>query len=197
MGGANSGTWCRWNRKYTVGELRRIDIRFLKKIGTLYPGYKGVFSWAAGDKPSGSVRYAISENSMELQYRYSNSSGGWEDITQTITITTTPCNYGGRRKWFECPNCRQRVALVYGASKHFLCRHCCGLTYSSCSEHWLERLIKKQHEIIKKLGGDPYSQMLPGKQKGMHWKTYEKYWNEYMHLDDITSNTLDNMMRIR
>jgi len=41
MGGLGSGSWYRWDSKYTVEQCHRLDIRYLKRQGWLKPGYFG------------------------------------------------------------------------------------------------------------------------------------------------------------
>jgi hypothetical protein len=94
-------------------------------------------------------------------------------------LTWTPCRYGGQRPWFIYPGvvngrvCGRRVAILYGAGRYFLCRHCYDLTYESQREDLPTRLISKAQKIRQRLGGtaslvDPF----PQKPKGMHWRTY-------------------------
>ena len=45
-----------------------------------------------------------------------------------VKLLSTPCNYGGNRLWFECPQCRRRVGVLYGC-KVFSCRYCKNLNY--------------------------------------------------------------------
>ena len=97
----------------------------------------------------------------------------------------TPCNYGGSRKWFSCPHCNRRVAIIYGAGKLFLCRHCHNLTYGSQQEHCADRNLRKARDIRNRLGGgnnltDPF----PWKPKHMHWKTYWRLRNEATAAED-------------
>jgi hypothetical protein len=55
-----------------------------------------------------------------------------------VSITTTPCNYGGVRLWFFCPgwknniSCRRRCRKLYlSGGQVFACRVCHELTYES------------------------------------------------------------------
>ncbi|MBI2996384.1 MAG: hypothetical protein HYY52_06750 [Candidatus Melainabacteria bacterium] len=56
------------------------------------------------------------------------------DIMYEIPLTTTKCNYGGKRYWFVCPLCKNRFGVLYKAShsNYFACRYCHNLTYKSC-----------------------------------------------------------------
>ena len=180
MGGQGSGPGSRWNSKKTTESQDRIDIRLLKKWGHLNGStYFGSWSWSCGGNPTGSINYRVDSERIVLSYRHRVSGGEWESVEQTIRFDRTPCRYGGHRYWFFCPRCSRRVAVLYGAGKYFLCRHCYDLTYSSQQENLSDRLMRKSRKIRKQLGGgnsllDPF----PFKPKNMHWKTYYRLRNE-------------------
>jgi hypothetical protein len=179
MGGRGSGSCSRWDSKKTTESQNRIDIRWLNKHGYLRPGNIGKLSWSQRGKETGSIIYRMEIGSMILNYRYRYRDGEWQAVEQDIHFNRTPCNYGGHRWWFLCPRCSRRVAVLYGAGKYFLCRHCYGLTYSSQQESRPDRLMRKSRNIRKQLGGgnnllDPF----PFKPKNMHWKTYYRLRDE-------------------
>ena len=92
------------------------------------------------------------------------------------------CNFGGERTWFICPGagCGRRVAVLYGAGRYFLCRHCYELLYESQRENAMYRAIHKAQSIRKRLGGSAnMMKPFPEKPKGMHWSTYGRLWWEH------------------
>jgi hypothetical protein len=101
----------------------------------------GQIRW--GDKDEGSwIAFKLDMNKevLTLIYRTKNYySEEWIDVNQEYSLTSTNCNYGGKRYWFICPAyrngryCGRRVAKLYiGAGcDYFACRHCYGLTYWS------------------------------------------------------------------
>ena len=175
MGGPGSGNWCRFGRD-TADATNRIDIRYLKKQGSLTPGTIGTLSWSCGDEASGSIRYITYADRIQLIYRSREHGGEWEDVDYPVYFDETDCHYGGTRKWFLCPGlgCNRRVGVLYGAGKYFMCRHCHNLAYSSQNENAALRAARKSRKIVEKLGGDPYSDFFPDKPKGMHWRTYDR-----------------------
>ena len=173
MGGSGSGQWHRWNSKATTESQHRIDIRWLNRQGYLRSGYTSSLRWLMGHKQTGFIEYKVEADCMILYYRYRINGGEWKSVEQSISFDRTPCNFGGYRKWFLCTNCSKRVAILYGAGKLFLCRHCYNLTYSSQQECREYRLLRKARNIRLRLDGsnnmfDPF----PWKPKNMHWKTY-------------------------
>ena len=152
MGGPGSGSWYRWYSKATTGSQNRIDIRWLKKQGYLRPGTAGTLSWSCGDEQTGSIGYRMEAEQMILNYRHRPHDGEWEDVKQIISFDRTSCNYGGHRKWFRCPQCWKRVAVLYGPGKYFYCRHCYDLTYACQQETPPFRLLSKAQKFREHLG---------------------------------------------
>ncbi|MCP4670715.1 MAG: hypothetical protein GY857_05360, partial [Desulfobacula sp.] len=125
----------------------------MKKQNDLTPGVSGSLSWSSRGKKTGSIRYRIEGNQMILNYRHRPHGGEWGDVEQNVSFERTPCNYGGYRKWFLCPRCVKRVAILYGAGKYFFCRHCYQLTYDSCNSSHLQRIFDRANKLKEKLGG--------------------------------------------
>jgi hypothetical protein len=175
MGGVGSGSWHRWNTKETTESQYCIDIRWLKKRNYLKDGISGTLSWFRGSEATGSISYKIKKQQMILSYHCQTSGHDCESIEQVVYFDYTYCNYGGQRMWFLCPTCGKRVAILYCIRTHFLCRHCCNLTYASQQENYTDRSFRYASNIRKKLGGgsDPLDPF-PWKPKYMHWRTYWK-----------------------
>ena len=77
----------------------------------------------------------------ELSYELGSSATGKNGHQCKVSITTTPCHYGGTRRWFLCPMkndgvlCKKRIAILYLKEGSFGCRHCHHLTYSSQNQN--------------------------------------------------------------
>jgi hypothetical protein len=177
MGGLGSGN--RWDAKATTESQHRIDIRWLKKHGYLRPSARGSLSWSCGEEQTGTIGYWIESDHMILSYKFRYHNGEWESVEQAIPFDWTPCNYGGQRFWFLCPECLKRVALLYGAGIYFLCRHCYNLTYSSQQESKPDRLMRKARKIRARLGASAdLSEPILFKPKHMHQKTFDRLRRE-------------------
>jgi len=173
MGGYFSGH--RWNSKTTTESQHSIDIRWLKKQGYLRPGNVGSLAWSRRGEQTGSIGYWMETDRMVLNYRHRPHGGEWEDVEQAISFDRTPCNYGGFRTWFRCSRCWRRVALIYGAGKYFLCRHCYNLTYASQQESRGDRLMRKARKIRERLGAsNNLMESILFKPKNMHQKTFDR-----------------------
>ena len=100
-----------------------------------------------------------------------------------IRIVTTPCHFGGERRWFLCPNCNRRCAVLY-KPKH-RCRLCMKGRYRTESLSPLARKIEKIGRLRRKLGEyrPDRSQPLPPKPPRMRWETYDRLCYEIATLE--------------
>lgn len=173
------GQWYRWSTKATTDSQHRVDIRWMRRHGYLRPGMFGSLTWYRGEEKTGSIRFQTEPGQLILLYNYRPQGRAWEQVEENITLDATPCHYGGFRLWFLCPHCTRRVAVLYGAGKLFLCRHCYNLSYSSQREALFDRQLERARSIRKKLGGGQVlSDPFPWKPKRMQWRTYWKLRNE-------------------
>ena len=175
MGGFGSGRYYRGITRTTCEETRRIDIRYLHKHGLLNPNRTGSLSWNIDGEPSGNISYTMYENTMILNFRWQRyGDEDWQSVVQTIWLDRTPCNYGGTRKWFLCPHCNKRVAILYQVNTLFLCRRCYQLPYASQGEDYPDRMERRANKIGLKLDPDGLEGDYYYKPKGMHWKTFNR-----------------------
>jgi hypothetical protein len=171
--------------KDTTEEHHSVDIRWLKKRRCLVPGFSGSLSWSTtrngATRRTGSISYRMESDSMILIYRCRVNRDEWQDVEEVIRFDRTACYFGGFRKWFRCPECGRRVAVIYLAGKYFLCRHCHDLCYTSQQEREIDRMIRKQRKIRKRLKvSNDLATSIWKKPKGMHQKTF----NRLRHKDE-------------
>ena len=134
-----------WNKKDTVEECRDIGISWLKEHG-YFCGYRsGTVVWkSSDDEEVGSIGIDVSvmdgDNYARFHYTITElSTGEKTKYDYKVTLTTTPCHFGGVRYWFICPlskngvYCGRRVAKLYRApnADYYGCRHCYNLSYES------------------------------------------------------------------
>ena len=168
MGGPGSGMWLRMS-KSTTDQYHAIDIRKLGKKGRLQPGESGLINYYRGVTPTGVLLYRALEDELILFYGY-RYNDAWETVDETLYFDYSDCHFGGVRQWFSCPQCGERVAVIYAG--HFACRHCLNLAYESQRESPFHRSIRRWEKTVKKLGGDRWTTGIPDRPKGMHWETY-------------------------
>ena len=184
MGGFGSGKWYRWNTKggTTDGNLP-LDVRILARKGFLNPGSCFTLRWSRGVSSSAITGYSTGDE-VVLLYKQRRGEGEWENVEQRLSLTWTTCNYGGERPWWRCPGCGKRVAVVYGAGKHFACRHCYQLVHASSRETHSDRELRKAQNIRQRLGGSAsLMEAFPERPKGMHHTTYWRMFTEYQEAE--------------
>jgi hypothetical protein len=138
----------------------------------------GSLAWSSRNKQTGFINYRMETDRL--------NGGEWEDVEQTISFDRTSCNYGGSRTWFLCSRCWRRVAVLYGAGKYFLCRHCYDLTYGSQQESRADRLMRKARKIRERLGlGDSLTELILFKPKNMHQKTFDRLCEEAEQAENL------------
>lgn len=146
-----------------------LDIRQLKAQGRLQPG-SFQWQWLRDDEPLANISVVNSSHRLAVSYLWTPYGAEPRKMTQQITLTWTPCRLGGRRAWFQCPNCTRRCAVVYGVHHlgGFACRHCMNLGYESEAEDVVGRLWRKQLKLEARLGADGE------KPKWMRWRSYKR-----------------------
>jgi hypothetical protein len=144
-----------WDKKDTVEDCRSVSISFLRKHGYFSEPccMSGGICWTNSDgEETGSIGITVStiedENFVRFYYTVTDRHTGEKtDYDYKVSLTTTPCNFGGVRYWFVCPlstngvYCGRRVAKLYKApgGEYFGCRHCYELSYESRNESRLGR----------------------------------------------------------
>ena len=128
-----------------------------------------------------------------VRLRYSIMSSG-EALDYRIDLQTTRPHFGGLRWWFTCPlvtadrPCRRRCEKLYmpPGGKHYGCRECYDLSYTSRREDRADRMLRKANKIrfAKLGGGDEPTFLAPPRPKGMHRTTYERLFREERMLRD-------------
>ena len=167
MGGYGSG---RRSTKPKIEDCNSLDANQLNRGGCLKSGWCGTTTWSRNGEKISSTGMCASTNSLNLSY-YSKQYGA---VKQFITIERRPCRFGGSRAYFRC-KCNKRVVKLYAAGKHFLCRHCYHLPYSSKNEsHWdraLRQRNKQRRRLSRNIGLEACMAQKP---KGMWWRTYQR-----------------------
>lgn len=193
MGGIGSGRRPGYGGRGTTDDALPLDVRRLQRAGALEPGRSVGWYWSARGREVASIRVLGGVERVTLYYQYSPSGRPEELIRQGVELLQTPGRYGGARRWFACPLCRKRVAVIYGAGRLFGCRTCKGLAYESQREAADSRAIRQADRIRKRLGWPAGILNPPGdKPRGMHWSTFLRLRIEH---DEWVQRALQGMAR--
>ena len=167
MGGFGSGAWADvMTRKVNTGLCRTLSVKQFKQMGIFDDDRSDeAFSiqWTnelGDDAGKVTITRQFSGNGNKTCLRLktegivtaaSQDTGGFVTVTgQDVSITTTPCFYGGERNWFLCPAvvdgvlCENRAAKLHlpPGGTMFACRQCHDLTYESCQQsHKYDRVM--------------------------------------------------------
>ena len=147
------------------------------------------------DYPKLTIQQVKSRLSPEIKQIYLPFKRSGELFNQSIQISKTPCNYGGYRYWFICPDCHKRVGVLYRQS-NYKCRHCLGVNYQSQLQQPDTRLFARLNALRARLGW--YGGIVHGhgpKPKGMHTATYNRLLGEYVKLEYLASGSITDTLK--
>ena len=171
MGGFNIG---RQGGKRTTNNMNNLDIRRVHRAGRLNPGESCTWSWTRNFDSVSRISMQAGNDAVTLSYRITVPLGVSRDYSYPVMIEWTPCNYGGRRAWWVCPDCGRRVAVLWGG-RRYACRHCHDLAYKSTRTAPGSECYARANKIRARLGWGGGVASPPGsKPKGMHWTTYTR-----------------------
>lgn len=179
-----------WHAK-TAGKLA-VDVRKLHRDGHLSGCYRMNWHWSSG----ATIELETTPDMVTLTYRYKDGGGEWRDVRQPVTVTRTPCHYGGSRPWFACPRCYGRVAILYLWNVP-ACRKCARLVYPSQADDAMGRSWRRTRKLEKLLSGGT-GEWNYRRPKGMRRATFERlreaYWREEQLRDELLAPFIARMI---
>ena len=148
-------------KKITVGECFTLYIdkliRFKNQSGLI----NCLVIWPDKSRKRNLIANVLQKKEMDLIFSYilfSKGTNYQKLYEQKIELEKTECNYGGYKYWFLCPNCNDRIGIIYlpPGEKYLACRECYGLTYKSRQlhknrEYERNKYSKKLDEVDEKL----------------------------------------------
>ena len=152
-----------FDSKTTVEQATQLNIFKLKEFGLLDGFYRTTtLTWtrrSSGSKNSIGIVVDVEEAEPYVKVNYTNTNRSTDEKTDydyKISLTTTPCNFGGVRYWFICPlsingvYCGRRTGTLYLTSggSYFGCRHCYDLSYESRNESRLGRFGNIGYSVV-------------------------------------------------
>jgi hypothetical protein len=161
------GEWKRTNLKIRAEQVHQLDIRKMTMVS---------------DRHTLIFRHGRNQT----QYHVVGDHLIIDSHDQKISIEKTHCHYGGFRKWFLCPQCSKRIAILYELNNQYQCRKCHHLPYTSQRAPEFDRLLIKVRKIRDRMDG-AHDLLMPVmfKPKGMHLETFEllKVHEEFVSYD--------------
>lgn len=171
-----------WRRK--IEQCCRLDIRELDRRRLLRDGISTSWRWTntySGEEV-GSIGLLGGHDRVVLQYSVANDECR-RPVSLPVSLTRTPCNYGGSRPWFVCPRCRRRCGvLAYSAG--WGCRACLRLAYRSEAEDRSGRLWRRQRKLEQRVG-ERWQ-----RPKGMHQATFDRIVAQLIEIEEKKDDLL-------
>lgn len=130
----------------TTESAPSLDVRKLNRDGLLAKGTRSTVN----AENAATATLLAGTDSIDIAYTLSGGKAQPLSVSQAVTLTTTSCNYGNDRTWFECPGCGSRVAVVYLGDR-VACRTCSGLHYRCQSETPINRMVRRLNKINAEL----------------------------------------------
>lgn len=158
----------------------RVDVRIWARSAYFDRASYFAWGWNRGGVQSGNINVQSSPDSAALIYRIKDLyNEEWREVQQIVAIVRTACNYGGNRKWFQCPICHQRCEVLYLRAYRFACRKCQRIAYTSQSGGPLDRLMGRSHKLKRRIAD--------GRPEGMRWATYERICAEVNTIEELVN----------
>lgn len=193
MGSIGSGRQPYALRKTTEDYLS-VDIRAWYRDGMMTPGNKTCWQWSRRNKSFATLSVAMGIKELVLR-PLETESLNFRGDSYGIELDWTDCALGGKRIWFRCPLCRNRVAILYWG-QGFGCRKCFKLAYASEREDEFNKAARRAGWLRKRLGWAPgILNPKSGKPKGMHWRIYSRLISEYDRHMGISTEQIKNLNR--
>lgn len=189
MGGYGSG---RYGGRPIAEHCLRIDLAWMMRRGLACEGrdYGGSLNWTSGGSPSGSIGYCAylaepGRERLELNYTRGNGDDA-EHVNQTIRLTFTEPNYGGKRWFMICPYRNIRVGKLYlpPGGDRFASRQAWRLGYQSQRDAARDRPFEQLFRLQDKLSCERGWGNFPKRPKGMWRRTFERHMKEFITLDE-------------
>ena len=133
---------------------RSVDIRRFAREGMLNrPGRHG-WCWYNDDLGTvATIRLYVDNVARFIRFEYRETiAGRSRDVRIAAWTETTPCNFGGVRWWFRCPNCRRRCARLFIVNRGMGCLVCLRMAYASQREDSIGRSWRRTQKIEVALG---------------------------------------------
>ena len=175
--------------KLQTNGTRRIDVRYLARLGYLNAPNNSSLCWSRNGESFGNIGIHVEPRShITLRYTVTVNEQS-KTYSDRVELTYTACNYGNSRPWFLCPRCDKRIATLFMRNGSFACRHCQKVAYSSQSDSAIDRSWRIQRKIEARIG-ERWQ-----RPKGMHLSTYNSLTNTLFHCQSYRDHQIEIMAK--
>jgi hypothetical protein len=189
---------CYWSRKAVVEESCGLKMPYLRKRGLLSGQATGWITWTSsmtGKETAAFLEVNVTDDPhIRIAYSLTERKGNKADFDCEASLVTTDCNFGGVRYWFGCPDCGERVGVLYLAPRdvRFRCRYCDNLSYRSrnCSGMELLGITFRQVEKLR-------SEIKRWSYKGKPTKKVQKLHTLQRKVGVVSSQAVAHLNRLK
>ena len=153
-----------------VEQTPSIDIRQLRRQGAWRDGVSLVIEWPA---LSAAVEAGVRGEALAVCYLARPLDGGERLVHEVIQTSQLPLNFGGARRYFQCPVCGRRAYKLFVGATGLTCQRCGRLAYASQRQDACLRAARRAAKIRVRLGGTPdLLEPFPGRPPRQWRRTY-------------------------
>lgn len=166
-----------YSTKIEADYLKKLEIWWLKRNGFLdFWAKSSIVSWTHSSGNESTIRIIplVGDEDGFIRLKYVQISNDKEEkFDYKVELTTTDCNFGGKRYWFICPlttndkYCGRRIGVLYKVGDYFGCRHCHNLTYDSNKCGYSITSIPEIKRLEKEMGRKFYNGKITRKYKSL------------------------------
>lgn len=170
-------------RIVTLTDLPRLDVRTLGRHGYLEPGGYSLVE-LADQQSTGFVTIAAATDFFDLI-----GEGSLRWATATVSLDTTKVTYGWR-KWFRCPTCDRRCAVLLFDFPNLTCARCSDKAYRSATLGRKDRRLLRCHALAKRCG-TTITENLPTRPRWMRQARWDDLVSEFNHAQATVADDID------
>ena len=173
-------------RRHSLEDIPRLDIRPIVRQGA---GEVFALAWCEDGRRIGTVFGDVARDKLSVAFDVPGCEGRLD-----VALESTPCHYGGARRWARCPICMRRCAVLYlraslaralagalsqdgsggSGALYLACRACVGLPYDSQSWGALQTLTERARRSERKAWPDPADRLWGCKPRGRWRRTHAR-----------------------
>lgn len=131
-----------------------LDVRRLAREGLLTRSGSTGWHWKRDGEQVGNIGLAVdARRSVRFDFTQTRN-GERRQVSVTAWLETTPCNFGGSRWWWRCPNCSRRCARLFIVTGGLGCLRCLRMAHLVQRMTPIDRSWRRTAKAERALGFD-------------------------------------------